>query len=147
MKKNILVILLAIILFPSCMDEPQISPDTNEGNLEALWQIIDTKYCYLDYKQINWDSIKTVYQQRLPGASDKFAFFDLMGAMLGELKDGQYLDREAIKIRTVDGIATLQYNLQKKHRISKRLAISAKTRTPLGNTLLVHRIYQLNISN
>jgi hypothetical protein len=88
MKKNILIFLFAIIFSSSCMDEPQISPDTNEGNFEALWQIIDTKYCYLDYKQINWDSIKTVYQQRLPGASDKFAFFDLMGAMLGELKDG-----------------------------------------------------------
>jgi len=66
---------------------------------------------------------------------------------LGELKDGQFLVRESVKIKTVDGVATLQYNLQKKHRISKRLAISVKTRTPLGNTLLLHRIYQLDIAN
>lgn len=88
MRKFVLIALLSIVLLPSCMDEPPTYPNTNDGNFEALWSIIDTRYCYLDYKKINWDSIHTVYKQRVPNAKDEVAFFDLMGKMLGELKDG-----------------------------------------------------------
>jgi len=70
------------------MDDPPVLPNTNKGNFEALWKIIDTKYCYLDYKHINWDSIHTIYEQRVTDSTEVFTFFDLMGSMLGELKDG-----------------------------------------------------------
>jgi len=88
MKKYILILLSAVIMLPSCMDEPPMPVNTNKGNFEALWKIIDTKYCYLDYKQINWDSIHAVYNERVTDSIKEYAFFDLMGAMLGELKDG-----------------------------------------------------------
>lgn len=88
MKKYTIIFLFAVILLPSCMDDPPVLPDTNKGNFEALWKIIDTKYCYLDYKHINWDSIHTIYEQRVTDSTEVFAFFDLMGSMLGELKDG-----------------------------------------------------------
>ena len=88
MKKYCIIFLLSVSLFSSCMEEPPLQPNTHEGNFEALWNIIDTKYCYLDYKQINWDSVHTVYHQRILNIVDEFAFFDIMGGMLGELKDG-----------------------------------------------------------
>jgi len=88
MKKNILILLLSAILLPSCMDEPKIQPNTYEGNFNALWKIIDTKYCYLDYKKINWDSIHSVYQDSIADINNNIEFFDLMGGMLGELQDG-----------------------------------------------------------
>ncbi|HJV77969.1 MAG TPA: S41 family peptidase [Paludibacter sp.] len=88
MKKYSLILLLAIALLPSCMDEPATQPNTHEGNFQALWKIIDTRYCYFDYKHINWDSIYTVYHQKLPSATTEIAYFDLLGNMLGELKDG-----------------------------------------------------------
>src|ERR1035437_5273837 len=88
MKKYSLIIMLSIVLLPSCMNEPAVQPNTHEGNFQALWKIIDTRYCYLDYKKINWDSIHTVYQNQLPAATGGIAFFDLMGKMLDELKDG-----------------------------------------------------------
>jgi len=70
------------------MNEAVMEPNTHEGNFQALWKIIDTRYCYLDYKKINWDSIHTVYENQLPSATGQIAFFDLMGKMLDELKDG-----------------------------------------------------------
>jgi hypothetical protein len=70
------------------MNEPELPPNTNKGNFEALWKIIDTKYCFLEYKNINWDSIYSVYNQQVSDSTDQFAFFDLMGGMLGELRDG-----------------------------------------------------------
>ncbi len=88
MKKYILILFLTIILLPSCMDEPDMEPNTNKGNFETLWKIIDTKYCYLDYKQINWDSVYSVYNVRVNNVDDDYAFFSLMGDMLAELKDG-----------------------------------------------------------
>jgi hypothetical protein len=88
MRKIILFVLLVVVLFPSCMNEPAIQPNTYEGNFQALWKIIDTRYCYLDDKHINWDSIYTVYHQQLPSAKAEIPFFNLMGQMLDELKDG-----------------------------------------------------------
>jgi len=88
MKKYILTLLIGIVLLPSCMNEPEVQPNTYEGNFQSLWKIIDKRYCYLDYKHINWDSIYTVYHQQLPSVTGKIPFFDLLGRMLGELKDG-----------------------------------------------------------
>ena len=88
MKKYILILFVTIVLLPSCMNEPAVQPNTHEGNFQALWKIIDSRYCYLDYKHINWDSIYTVYQKQLPSATSQIPFFDLMGKMLFELKDG-----------------------------------------------------------
>ena len=88
MKKISLIIILSALLLPSCMNEPAQQPNTSKGNFEALWQIINTKYCYLDYKHINWDSIHTVYLARVDTVKTTYQFFDLMGNMLNELKDG-----------------------------------------------------------
>jgi len=88
MKKHVIILLFAVVLLPSCMNEPAMQPNTYQGNFEALWQIIDTKYCYLDYKHINWDSIHTAYKPRVDTIKNEYAFLDLMGSMLFELKDG-----------------------------------------------------------
>jgi hypothetical protein len=88
MKHYILILLISLFTFNSCIDEPTQFPDTAEGNFDALWHIIDTRYCYLDYKNINWDSIYTVYKARLPEAQNNIRLFDLFGAMLAELRDG-----------------------------------------------------------
>jgi len=77
-----------LFVLTSCVEDPVSYPNTWQGNFEALWNTIDTRYCYLEYKQINWDSIHVVYQSRLSTVSDEFAFFDLMGSMLNELRDG-----------------------------------------------------------
>jgi len=88
MRKYILILLFVIGLLPSCMDEPMMQPNTNAGNFEALWKIIDTRYCYLDYKHINWDSIHTVYKARVDTVKTQLSLFNVLGQMLDELKDG-----------------------------------------------------------
>ena len=88
MKYRLLYFIISCMVLTSCIEDPEIPVNTNAGNFEALWKIIDTKYCYLDYKHINWDSVHTVYKARVDSGMDKYEFFDLMGAMLGELKDG-----------------------------------------------------------
>jgi hypothetical protein len=71
------------------MDDFNPPANTYRGNFETLWKIVDTQYCYLDYKNINWDSIYTVYESRLKyDTVNEITFFDAMSEMLAELKDG-----------------------------------------------------------
>ncbi|MDO5016977.1 MAG: S41 family peptidase [Porphyromonas sp.] len=68
-------------------DEPVNSNYTD--NFEALWKIIDERYCFLEEKGINWDQVHTHYSARLQkGQWNDITFFRLMEEMLNELKDG-----------------------------------------------------------
>jgi hypothetical protein len=88
MKRILCPILCLTFTLLSCVKEPTTYPNTWRGNFEALWHIIDTRYCYLDYKHINWDSIYVVYSQRVDTVSNQYVLFDVLGDMLDELKDG-----------------------------------------------------------
>ena len=88
MKHRIIYIITCFFSLTSCIEEPAVIENNNKGNFEALWGIIDTKYCYLDYKNINWDSIYTVYEEQVQPDLNELDFFQLMGGMLSELKDG-----------------------------------------------------------
>lgn len=81
--------ILFLVFASSCMDDFNYPINTYRANFETLWEIVDTRYCYLDYKNINWDSIYVVYESRLANDTvDEITFFDAMSEMLAELKDG-----------------------------------------------------------
>lgn len=88
MKNYIAIFILLVFTLSACINEPELEKNNHMGNFESLWKIIDTRYCYLDYKKINWDSIHTVYKARVDTNMTDFQLFELFGNMLGELKDG-----------------------------------------------------------
>jgi hypothetical protein len=65
----------------------------------------------------------------------------------GELKDKKYLDPGTLKINSQDGVATMQYKVLKQHSLRENISIIARTRTKLGNTLVLQRNYYLNVTN
>ena len=84
-----LIVLLSIgFIGTSCESYSFDFDDTPQGNIDALWTILDENYCYFDYKEINWDSIGASYRARVTPNMSKDALFDLMAQMLSELKDG-----------------------------------------------------------
>ena len=99
MKKYILYIIHytlsiaagALLLLPSCVREDHFD-NTPQGNLDALWTVIDEHYCFLDYKQqaigLNWDNVYTRYRQRLRGDMKSTQLFEVLAEMLSELRDG-----------------------------------------------------------
>ncbi|MDX9746988.1 MAG: S41 family peptidase [Paludibacter sp.] len=88
-SRSILYTLCLMLLLSSCLDKPEKMTNNYRNNFESLWRIIDTQYCFLDEKKINWDSIYTVYNARLgTDTVSELAFFDAMGEMLAELRDG-----------------------------------------------------------
>ena len=58
-------------------------------NIEALWQIIDTKYCYVEQKGVDWNAIHDDYIAKAKNiGSDQVKLFDLCAQMLDTLHDG-----------------------------------------------------------
>lgn len=85
--RSLLLGLLMVVFATSCIDEEKYN-DTPSDNFEALWRIIDEKYCFLDYKHINWDSIHSVYAAQIHPDMRPYKLFDVLCDMLAELKDG-----------------------------------------------------------
>ena len=75
----------------SCVDEEEYS-DTPKGNFEALWKIINERYCFFDYKQkeygLDWDEVYARYSRQVDDRMTESQLFEVLGNMLGELRDG-----------------------------------------------------------
>ena len=80
-------LLMLLPLLNGCIREEEFD-NTPQGNFEALWKIIDEQYCFLDYKQIDWDAIHDKYQPLITPGMSYDGLFEILGNMLAELKDG-----------------------------------------------------------
>ena len=86
-----LVCLIGSIVLASCVNEDEFD-NTPQGNFEALWKIIDEHYCFFDYKQheygLDWQKVHDKYQRHINGNMTNSQLFEVLGNMLGELRDG-----------------------------------------------------------
>lgn len=88
MKLRILTFyILLCVLLSGCEKATDYNSSPRE-NFEALWRIIDENYCFFGFKQIDWDEVHDRYSPQVNDSMDQFELFDLLGRMLGELKDG-----------------------------------------------------------
>ncbi len=89
--KRLLYLIYILAAVTSCVDEENFS-NTAEGNFEALWSIIDERYCFLDYKAetigLDWDEVHARYRARLGEWMTSEQLFEVMTDMLSELQDG-----------------------------------------------------------
>ena len=86
-----LVIVCLLTLCTSCVDEEQFD-NSPQGNIEALWKIIDEHYCFLDYKHeaygLDWDEVHQKYRTQVNGNMTSKQLFEVLTNMLAELRDG-----------------------------------------------------------
>ena len=94
MKKYVLMGLMglmALIGLMGCVNEEEFD-NSPQGNLDALWKIIDEHYCFLDYKQqeygLDWQQVHQKYRQQVTGNINNEQLFEVLGNMLSELRDG-----------------------------------------------------------
>lgn len=89
--RYIIFCIASILLLTAChpSEEMSFSMDPKE-NIEALWQIIDTRYCYVDEKNVDWNAVHETYLAKAEQLSqnDVVALFDLCAEMLNLLQDG-----------------------------------------------------------
>ncbi|MDR1004811.1 MAG: S41 family peptidase [Prevotellaceae bacterium] len=78
---------LLLLPLSGCIGEDKL-PNTPQGNFDALWTLIDERYCFLDYKQIDWDAVRRQYQPLITPSMSNDGLFEVLGNMLAELRDG-----------------------------------------------------------
>lgn len=94
--KNIFVgIFVAVVsTFVACDDDLKYDMDTvydYESNFEFLWKEFDQKYSFFDYKKDSikdWNAVHDEYLTYVRNCKNEVEFFDVLAAMLNELKDG-----------------------------------------------------------
>lgn len=82
-----LYIFILLFLVSGCIREEQFD-NSPKGNFEALWKIIDEGYCFFEYKDIDWDAVYRKYEPMITEDMSQDGLFEVLGNMLGELKDG-----------------------------------------------------------
>lgn len=97
-KIKLSILISSVIIFTDCENiiVNQAESNFNVEDFEAAWARVNTVYPYLDYKQINWDSLYTVYKPQAEQAKGDENFAVLI-KMLGELKDMH------IHVKTIGG--------------------------------------------
>ena len=81
-----------LALLTSCQKSDFEYDDTPQGNLDALWELIDQRYCFLSYKEkelgISWQEIHAKYSSKLNDKMSRVQLFEVLCQMVSELKDG-----------------------------------------------------------
>ncbi len=85
-----LVAFMALPLLFSCENvlfEEDMASANPKVNFNYLWDQCNEKYSYFELKNINWDDVKTKYEAKLYDGMSQDSLFNVLGAMLSELKD------------------------------------------------------------
>lgn len=88
--KRITLYFTVFVLFTSCEKALMEKEPTDDpvNNFESLWQTVDEKYSFFEYKGIDWNATYTEYSQRISNDMSNYDLFTVLGEMLTELKDG-----------------------------------------------------------
>ena len=93
MKHAVCVIFACVLplLFLGCIRE-ESPEDTPVNNFETLWRVIDTQYCFHDYKVeegcLPWGEVYAKYRSRVHDGMSSSQLFEVLCDMLSELRDG-----------------------------------------------------------
>lgn len=84
-------LLVFFLLTTACIREEEFD-NTPQGNFDALWQMIDERYCFFDYKRqeygLDWDEVYNRYAPLITPDMPTKGLFEVLGNMLAELRDG-----------------------------------------------------------
>lgn len=87
-----LFVISLVFSLTSCVKEEITSSNTNEGNFEALWQLMDQHYCFFEYKKqtigVDWDEVHARYAEMVNSKMNSLQLFEVLCNMIAELKDG-----------------------------------------------------------
>lgn len=87
---KIIYLTLITLIFCSC-EKIFFGPDpANDSttNFDILWNTLNERYSFFEYKKVDWDSVYQVYQPRLRADMSEDELWNLMTDMLDVLEDG-----------------------------------------------------------
>ncbi|MDE6578431.1 MAG: S41 family peptidase, partial [Muribaculaceae bacterium] len=84
---SIISLLLVLPLLSACHDSPEYRNNL-DGNFDALWEIVDSHYCFFREKGIDWNEVGQRYRDKITPETTPTELFFICADMLEELKDG-----------------------------------------------------------
>lgn len=91
MRIGYFIIALLSLTAISCIEEDEFE-NSATGNFDALWNIIDQRYCFFEHAEeqfgLDWDEVYHKYRPIAEEELSQIELFDLFGEMLRELRDG-----------------------------------------------------------
>ena len=94
MKKALqhITTLFAVLFFATACIEEENFDNSPKGNFDALWSIIDERYCFFEYAEqeygLSWDNVYTKYRRQATETKNDAELFEVLSDMLRELRDG-----------------------------------------------------------
>jgi hypothetical protein len=89
MRRIIPIILVASILISCEKQFLSSDPENNPvSNFEHLWNEVNNKYSYFEYKSVDWQEVYNEYRPLIHNGMTDKELFDVLAQMLFELKDG-----------------------------------------------------------
>lgn len=86
---NIIFLLFIVLFLSSCESyfmtkDPE---DTPEENFQYLWETVDHKYSFFEFKKIDWNQVYSKYHQKIDDDMTDEELFRVLFDMLSELRD------------------------------------------------------------
>lgn len=90
---KIFIIIVTMLYVQGCADLffKEDPPDDPVTNFEHLWLDVKERYSYFELKNIDWDSVYSVYRPQISRAMEEKMLFKVLGDMLYELRDGHVI--------------------------------------------------------
>lgn len=89
-KAKLLYFFASLLTLQSCgkalMDED--AENTNVQNFDLLWENIDKRYSFFEFKNIDWDELRREYRPQAEAAQNDRELFEVMDNLLFKLRDG-----------------------------------------------------------
>lgn len=86
------LLLAFVVCLLSCQKGDYGYDESPQANLDALWTLIDQRYCFLTYKErelgISWQEMHSKYSRKLNTKMSRVQLFEVLCQMLSELRDG-----------------------------------------------------------
>lgn len=108
--RALLVSVFVCLALSGCSEFLVNGPDVNHNmdDFSAIGQLVSSRYPFLQFKQINWDSLTASYQPLVVAATGD-DIYPVLHNLLGELKDGH------VDLITEGGFSTLTYDWPRRH--------------------------------
>jgi hypothetical protein len=76
-----------LIAASAACDRSPSAPGTYPAAFDAFWREFDRSYSYFEYKQVDWDSLRTVFAPAVSGVTSWDALVTLLTGMVAPLRD------------------------------------------------------------
>lgn len=83
----IIISIIALLSLEACHKIDEFD-NNRKGNFDALWTILDERYCFFKEKDVDWHEVYLKYSAKVSPSMNQNDFFNLCSEMLDELRDG-----------------------------------------------------------